>query len=80
MEAKIEQDGAAVVLTFDNGYLVTHRFIVGKGGYVLEDQGRNGWRQVCEGLHRLGNTLNCAGKDLIDVIRHEFRYSPYGAA
>jgi hypothetical protein len=28
----------------------------------------------------LGNTLNCAGEDLIDVIRHEFRYSPYGAA
>lgn len=79
MKATIEQDGAAVVLTFDNGYLVTRRFIVGKGGSVLEDQGSDGWQQVCQGLHRLGNTLTCSGEDLIDVIRREFRASPYGA-
>lgn len=70
MEAKIEQDGAAVVLTFDNGYLVTGRLIVGRVG---EDQGRNGWRQVCEGLHRLGKTLNCSGEDLIDVMNFATR-------
>lgn len=43
------------------------------GGYVREY--RNGeWKQVCDSLSNMGNTLTCASREkLISLIRREYR-------
>lgn len=43
------------------------------GGYVREY--RNGdWKQVCDRLSHMGNTLSCSSRDkLVAMIRREYR-------
>ncbi len=44
------------------------------GGYVLERYPNGQWKQVCERLAGMGNTLSCSSRDeLLPLIRREYR-------
>lgn len=77
MKTKIWQDGNRVVVEYDDVFTGERRrrefMVPANGGYVREWIS-GGWRQVCDGLEALGDTLYLPeGASLIALIRHEYR-------
>ena len=78
MRTKITTDDHGyVTISYDDflGERVTRTFFCPtNGGYVREQDSRGQYPQVCDGLSRRGNTLDCASRaELPAMIRREYR-------
>ena len=70
---EVRDYGRCVVLTQPNGRVREFHipFTTSGTGYVRE--GSNMGPQVCDGLFHSGDTLEASDKNLLDVIRREWR-------
>jgi hypothetical protein len=78
MKMQLTDGGGRVALAYDEcGKRIVRVFTVrrdGKTGYVQEwFRDTNTWKQVCERLTSMGNTLMATDATLAEVIRREYK-------